>query len=139
MSCLFIIASISTERKEAVRKVISSCWEEMCFSAPAASRIPPSRHCHAPHVSVHSDTSYCVHYRLHPLHSSLSSLVDSDSVFVCSSALSSSARPLLRHCITPAISTQHLCYADQAVLFALPCVVFMLPPVCTHCNTTPSP
>ena len=139
MSCLSIISSISTERKEAMRKSISSCCEEMCFSAPAASRITPSRHCHALHSSVYTDTSYDVHYRPSPLHSALSSLVNSDSVFVCSSALSSTPRPLLRRCITPAVSTQHLCYADQAVFFALPCVVFMLPSVGTHCNTTPSP
>ena len=35
-----------------------------------------------------------------------------------SSALSSTPRPLLRRCTTPAISTQHPCYAEQAVLFA---------------------
>ena len=29
--------------------------EEMCFSAPAASRIPRSLHCHAPHDPIHLD------------------------------------------------------------------------------------
>ena len=71
---------------------------------------------------------------------------------VSSSALSSTPRPLLRRCTTRAISAQHLCYAEQAVLFSAfavrylwpfcshtPCVVIMLPPVCTHCqyNTQP--
>ena len=74
------------------------------------------------------DLSYDVHCRLHPLHSASSSLVNSASVFVCSSAPSSSARPLLRRCITPTISTQHLCYADQA--FCSPSHVLYS---CCHC------
>ena len=55
----------------------------------------PNRHCHAPHVSDHLDTSYHVQHRSHPLHSPSVSLVDSDSVFVCSVIGPSSAPPSL--------------------------------------------